>query len=146
MELLTLQNEVLTALSGSRTSELIVTVPLVTGTYTKTYMARLLGIDATYTYKRNFLQFRKVFNWDKSRIEYSWVLEEESAVYEVRVRYYETETKIEQAEDRQVVFCCGAADGYDCYLLKTQEQIDAAVNDPAAFAAETDEIYDDFIG
>ena len=146
MELLTLQNEVLTALSGSRTSELIATVPLVCGTYTKTYMARLLGKDATYTYKRNFLQFRKVYNWDLSRIEYSWVLEDEPAVYEVRVRYFESETKLEQASDRQVIFCCGAADGYDCYLLKTQEQIDAAVSDPAVFIETTEDIYEDYLG
>ena len=146
MELLTLQNEVLTALSGNRTSEIIATVPLITGTFTKAYMAKLLGKDTTYTYKRNFLQFRKVYNWDKSRIEYSWVLEEEPAVYEVRVRYFETDTKMEQAEGRQIIICCGAADGYDCYLLKTQEQIEAAVSDPAAFIESTDEIYDDYLG
>ena len=86
MELLTLQNEVLTALSGSRTSELIAMVPLITGTFTKAYMAKLFGKDATYTYKRNFLQYRKVFNWEQCRIEFSWLLEEEPAVYEVRVR------------------------------------------------------------
>ena len=146
MELLTLQNEVLTALSGSRTSELIATVPLITGTYTKAYMARLLGKDATYTYKRNFLQYRKVFNWEQSRIEFSWLLEEEPAVYEVRVRYFETETKMEQAADRQFVVCCGAADGYDCYLLKTQEQIDAAVSNPAAYTSMQDDYLDDYLG
>ena len=146
MELMKLQNQVLTVLDGRAQSELIAMVPLVSGTYTKAYMAKLLGKDATYTYKRNFIQFRKVFNWEQSRIEYSWVLEEEPAVYEIRVRYFESDTKVEQAEDRQIFFCCGAAEDFDCYLLKSQEQIDAALADPAGFSDADYDIYDDFIG
>ena len=53
---------------------------------------------------------------------------------------------MEQGTDRKFVLCCGAAVGYDCFLLKTQEQIDAAVSDPAAFIESADDIYDDFIG
>lgn len=107
-------------------------------------MDRLTKIERLIT-KRNFLQFRKVYNWEQSRIEYSWVLEEGPAVYEVRVRYFESESKMEQASDRQVIFCCGADENYDCFLLKSQERIDAAIADPAAFIASTDDIYDDFI-
>lgn len=146
MKLLTLQNEVLTSLHGTPQSEMIAMVPLICGTYVKAYMAKILSKDETYTYTRNFLQFRKVYNWEKSRIEYSWVLEEEPAVYEVRVRYFETETKLEQASDRQFIVCCGADEGFDCYLLKTQEQIEAAITDPVAFIESADEIYDDYLG
>ena len=146
MELLTLKNEVLTSLHGTPQSEMIAMVPLICGTYVKAYMAKILSKDETYTYTRNFLQFRKVYNWEKSRIEYSWVLEDEPAVYEVRVRYYESETKMEQASDRQYVICCGAVEDFDCYLLKTQEQIDAAVSDPAAYISMQDDYLDDYLG
>ena len=146
MELMALQNQVLREIHGRAQSELIAMVPYIDGTYIKAYMAKLVGKDETFIYKRNFLQYRKVFNRDQARVEYAWTLDDDPAVYEIRIRYFGSGNGMEQAEDRQVVFCGGAAEDFDCYLLKSQEQIDAALADPIGFSDENNGSYDNFIG
>lgn len=75
----------------------------ISGTYTKTYMARITGEDPVYVYHREFLRWRYEYDRESFHTRRYWALTD--GVYEYRLRRFNSNHElVEDCREWFVVF------------------------------------------
>ena len=69
--------------------------------FVRSYMARILGYDPKYRYKRGFLKCDYSYNKDKTVVFFDYEIKE-YGVYERSVKYFDTSTKKLLSKEREV--------------------------------------------